>query len=98
MRIAYMNPLHADPEVAARAGFAQPILHGLGTFGIAGFALLQAVLDYDQTRLRAMDVRFTAPVPSGELSSTTMISPSSAFARKTSVSDTIRRSMPAASL
>ena len=61
-----MNPLHADPEVAARAGFAQPILHGLGTFGIAGFALLQAVLDYDQTRLRAMDVRFTAPVFPGE--------------------------------
>jgi acyl dehydratase len=61
-----MNPLHADPEVAAKAGFSQPILHGLGTFGIAGFALLKSVLDYDVSRFRAMDVRFTAPVFPGE--------------------------------
>jgi acyl dehydratase len=61
-----MNPLHADPAVAAKAGFAQPILHGLGTFGIAGFALLQSVLEYDVTRFHAMDVRFTAPVFPGE--------------------------------
>jgi acyl dehydratase len=61
-----MNPLHADPAVAAKAGFPQPILQGLATFGIAGFALIQAVLDYDVTGFQSLDVRFTAPVFPGE--------------------------------
>ena len=36
------NPLHVDPEVAKAAGFPRPILHGLGTFGVVGHALLKA--------------------------------------------------------
>jgi acyl dehydratase len=60
------NPLHADPAVAKAAGFPRPILHGLCTYGVAGHALLRALCGYDPTRLRRMDVRFSAPVFPGE--------------------------------
>ncbi|MEM7122773.1 MAG: MaoC/PaaZ C-terminal domain-containing protein [Pseudomonadota bacterium] len=60
------NPLHADPDVAKAAGFDRPILHGLCTFGIAGHAVLKTLCDYDPTRLKRFDVRFSAPVFPGE--------------------------------
>lgn len=60
------NPLHIDPAVAERAGFPRPILHGLATFGMAGHAVLKEVCDYDATRLKSFDCRFTAPVFPGE--------------------------------
>jgi acyl dehydratase len=60
------NPLHADPAVAAAAGFERPILHGLCTFGVVTHALLRGLCDYDPARLRAMDLRFSAPVFPGE--------------------------------
>jgi acyl dehydratase len=60
------NPLHADPEVAARAGFPRPILHGLATFGVVTHALVRILCDGDPLRLRAMDLRFSAPVYPGE--------------------------------
>jgi acyl dehydratase len=60
------NPLHADPAVAAAAGFARPILHGMCTMGVACHAVLRTVLGYDTARLRAMRTRFTAPVTPGE--------------------------------
>jgi acyl dehydratase len=60
------NPLHAEPAVAAVAGFRQPILHGLCTYGVVGHALLAALCDYDPSRLRRMDVRFSSPVYPGE--------------------------------
>lgn len=56
------NPLHADPEVAASAGFPRPILHGLGTFGVVGHAVLRGACGYDPARLRAFTGRFSAPV------------------------------------
>jgi acyl dehydratase len=60
------NPLHADPEIAAKAGFARPILHGLCTLGVVTHALLRALSDYDTNRLKALDLRFSAPVYPGE--------------------------------
>lgn len=60
------NPLHADPKVAAQAGYSQPILHGLCTLGFAGHAILRTVCDYDASRFRSMAARFTSPVYPGE--------------------------------
>jgi acyl dehydratase len=60
------NPLHAEPAVAKAAGFARPILHGLGTYGVAAHAILRTWCDYDPARLTRLDVRFSAPVYPGE--------------------------------
>lgn len=60
------NPLHIDPAYAAKAGFDRPILHGLCTWGLAARAMLQGVLDYDETRLRSVEARFSRPVFPGE--------------------------------
>lgn len=61
-----MNPLHSDPELAARAGFPRPILHGLCTFGVIAHALLKSLCAYDAEKFGRMDLRFTAPVFPGE--------------------------------
>jgi acyl dehydratase len=60
------NPLHSDPAAARKAGFERPILHGLGTYGIAGHAMLATWCDYDPARLRRLSVRFSSPVFPGE--------------------------------
>ena len=60
------NPLHADPEVARSVGFDRPILHGLATYGIAARAILKSCCDYDASKLKALNVRFSAPVYPGE--------------------------------
>ena len=64
--LADRNPLHADPGAAKAAGFARPILHGLASYGIAGLAIVRHACEGDATRLRALRVRFTAPVYPGE--------------------------------
>jgi acyl dehydratase len=61
-----LNPLHADPAAAERAGFARPILHGLCTAGIVCHALLRALAGYDEHRMRALRLRFSGPVLPGE--------------------------------
>jgi acyl dehydratase len=57
------NPLHADPDVAAAAGFERPILHGLCTYGCAAAAILRAV---PNRTLVGFDARFSSPVFPGE--------------------------------
>ena len=60
------NPLHADPKIAARAGFTAPILHGLCTNGIACRALLAAYCGNATPALKGMFTRFSKPVLPGE--------------------------------
>ncbi|WP_339948247.1 MaoC/PaaZ C-terminal domain-containing protein [uncultured Albimonas sp.] len=60
------NPLHASPRVAAQAGFPAPILHGLCSYGVAGWSILRTCCGGDPTRLRQIDLRFSSPVFPGE--------------------------------
>jgi acyl dehydratase len=66
------NPLHAEPAFAKAAGYERPILHGLGTFGVSGHALLKTMCRYDPARLASFAGRFSAPVLPGETIRTEM--------------------------
>jgi len=60
------NPVHIDPKFAAEAGFSKPILHGLCTFGVACFGIVQLLCAGDPDRLQEIFVRFSRPVFPGE--------------------------------
>ncbi|MGX1808948.1 MaoC/PaaZ C-terminal domain-containing protein [Nocardia sp. NPDC055321] len=60
------NPLHSDPEFARNAGFPNPIMHGLGTYGIVCKAATDAVLGSDATRVRGFRTRFAGVLYPGE--------------------------------
>lgn len=66
------NPLHSDPAVARAAGYPRPILHGLATFGMAGYAILKSVCACEPARLTTIAARFSAPVFPGETIRTEM--------------------------
>lgn len=61
-----LNPIHSDPEVAAKAKFDKPILHGLCTFGHAALAAVDTACGGDPTRLRHIEGRFSKPVFPGD--------------------------------
>ena len=61
-----LNPLHSSPDLARRAGFERPILHGLCTMGVVTHALLRGLADYDEAALRSVSLRFANPVYPGE--------------------------------
>ncbi|MEU5127070.1 MaoC/PaaZ C-terminal domain-containing protein [Streptomyces mobaraensis] len=60
------NPLHADPEFAARAGFHRPILHGLCTYGMTLKEVVDTVLEGRTDRVRSYATRFAGVVYPGE--------------------------------
>ena len=61
-----MNPLHADPVIAKQAGFDRPILHGLATYGVVGYAVLKHVCNNDPAAFKSLKGRFSAPVFPGD--------------------------------
>lgn len=60
------NPIHADPELAAKAGFKKPIFQGLGSFGMVAVEVLKNICAYDPRRLQSISARFSAPVYPGD--------------------------------
>jgi acyl dehydratase len=61
-----LNPIHADPVAASKAGFERPILHGLCTYGVVGYLLTRTACGHDPKRLRSLGARFSSPVYPGE--------------------------------
>jgi acyl dehydratase len=59
--------LHGTDPVRARAdGFAKPVFFGLGTFGVAGRAMLQGLCEDDVARFGGIEGRFSKPVFPGD--------------------------------
>jgi acyl dehydratase len=58
--------LHADPAMARKSGFARPLLHGMCVAGIATQVLMRLLADDDPSRLRSIEMRFSAPIFPGE--------------------------------
>jgi acyl dehydratase len=67
-----LNPVHADPKVAAEAGFERPILHGLCTFGLTAWSIIKELVEGDVGALESVRVRFKAPVLPGQTVRTEM--------------------------
>ncbi len=61
-----LNPIHSDPDVAAKAKFPKPILHGLCTFAHASRALVNAACGGNPDRLEHLEGRFSKPVFPGD--------------------------------
>jgi acyl dehydratase len=61
-----INPLHADPAMAAFGNFQTPILHGLSTYGFAARAVLKHFAGNDPRRFRSMVGRFSREVYPGD--------------------------------
>lgn len=60
------NPLHIDPDRARAAGFNQPILHGLCSYGFTCRAVVEAFCDFDPARVASHQARFSSPVFPGD--------------------------------
>jgi acyl dehydratase len=60
------NPLHSDPEVAHKAGYQRPILHGLCTFAMVNHAVSRCLGSTQAGDFQHVNMRFSAPVFPGE--------------------------------
>ncbi len=60
------NPLHADYDVARKAGYERPILHGLASYGTACAVILRAFCDGDPARMTSLALRFAGIVMPGD--------------------------------
>ena len=60
------NPLHSEPETAAKHGFREPILMGQNTLGFACRAIVHALACGEPARLRSISGRFAAAGYNGD--------------------------------
>ncbi len=60
------NPVHADPEIAKKAGFHEPWTAGLCSMGLATRATIEKFCNNDPSRIRSMFVRFKSVCFPGE--------------------------------
>ena len=61
------NPLHIDPDVATAAGFHEPVLHGMCSFGICAKEIVKLFFNNDPTVVTQLQARFTQPVYPGQI-------------------------------
>lgn len=61
-----LNPLHADPAVARRAGLPGPVLQNLCTLGVACRGILETICEADPTLVTAIEARYTGGVYPGD--------------------------------
>jgi len=60
------NPIHIDPDFATMAGFEQPFMHGLCTYGFVGRAILKALCGGNPARFLHLEARFADQVYFGD--------------------------------
>lgn len=68
-----MNPLHIDPAVAQVAGFKNPVLHGLCTYGFAVRHVMAKYADNDAARIKCIHVRSRVYPSFGRLPNATCV-------------------------
>lgn len=66
------NPMHVDPDYAAKAGYEKPFLHGLCTFGYLGRHVIKAFCGNDSRLFKSVRARFAAIVMPGDTLETRM--------------------------
>lgn len=66
------NPMHVDPDYAAKAGYEKPFLHGLCTFGYLGRHVIKAFCDNDSRLFKSVRARFASIVMPGDTLETRM--------------------------